>query len=200
MQNIIELFPTQIYKKKLSIDNVKIYKCIKKLEREYKALAKETNHGAMVNSLTYTNALPTINTLPDMQELVEKATEHAKIFWNELGYSKTPFNGRMDIMWFNTFKKGGYVGMHNHSPAPLVGAYYLNKTDSGSNLNFLNPNEMLLKTQPFGHKGYDEFTFFEKEIEVYSGDLVLFPGYLKHRSSPVSDNSKRITIAFNFML
>ena len=200
MSDTINIFPTKIYKTELSVNTDRIFRGIRKLQVDFKQRAIETNHGIMQSgSLTYGNAMGTIHTLPDMAELTFKIIKHLKVFWIELGYSKSPLPS-WERMWFNTYKKNSFVSMHNHSPASIVGCYYLNKTDSASNIHFLNPNEMLLKTQPFGHKGYDEFTFFEKEVEVYSGDLVLFPGYLKHRSSPVSDNSKRITIAFNFML
>ena len=197
MKNSIEIFPTKIYKVNLSLNTDKIYQCIRQLEVEYEQSAKNTNHNIMINSLTYGNAIDTIHTMPAMSELVVKANKHGQKFWNELGYMPSAFTP-INKMWFNIYKKNSFVGIHNQSPVWIVGVYYLSKTDEASNLHILNPNEMLLKTQPYPHEGYNEYGYFEEEVPVTSGDLVLFPGYLKHRTSPVSDDSERISIAFNF--
>jgi hypothetical protein len=198
MSNLIHLFPTTIYKERLDLDINSISEFIEKIKLEYNQKAEDHKHlAASNNSLCYANVLQDLHKWPEMAELVKLIRLHAYRFWKSSGYKERFID--ISQMWFNVYKKGSFLTMHNHSPSYVAGTFYLSKTDSGSNIRFLDPNEMLLKTQPYGYSSSEEFEFFEKEIEVSTGDLLLFPGFLKHRTAPVNDDSERICIAFNFM-
>ena len=197
MSNLIHLFPTTIYKERLDLDINSISEFIEKIKLEYTQKALENSHKLSINdSICYVHVLKDLHTYPEMSELVKLIRLHAYRYWKSMGY-KEKF---MDIshMWVNVFKKGSYLNMHNHSPSYVSGTFYLSKSDSVSNIRFLDPNEMLLKTQPYGFDTKEEYEYFEKEIEVFTGDMLLFPGFLNHRTVPVDDDSERISIAFNF--
>jgi ectoine hydroxylase-related dioxygenase (phytanoyl-CoA dioxygenase family) len=64
---------------------------------------------------------------------------------------------------------------------------------------FENPLEALLKHQPI--KALQDrntyHTLFDHEVKVEAGDLVIFPGWLRHKTQVNSSNSDRIMIGAN---
>jgi ectoine hydroxylase-related dioxygenase (phytanoyl-CoA dioxygenase family) len=81
---------------------------------------------------------------------------------------------------------------------PVVGSFYLKKPPDSGGLCFENPMEILLKHQPLEkiykleRSNYD--TMLDHEVNASEGDLVLFPGYLKHYTQPNQSNQDRIII------
>lgn len=130
----------------------------------------------------------------DLSKIINFVNIQAGLYWEELNYSKhlKPY---VLNSWANITPPGGHWASHNHSPAPLSGVVYLKSSPEMGNLILENPLESLLSCQPY------EFDFkpklFGHEIKSETGKLVLFPGYLKHRTQPNPSNELRIVIGFN---
>lgn len=100
--------------------------------------------------------------------------------------------GRLAISnsWANVYRPGSSVSLHDHGGAMLSGALYL-QASPGSHIFFRNP---LLHR----HKGSRPLPFAEVQaIEVRAGELLLFPGWLEHRTDPNPGPKDKIVLSFN---
>jgi ectoine hydroxylase-related dioxygenase (phytanoyl-CoA dioxygenase family) len=64
---------------------------------------------------------------------------------------------------------------------------------------FENPMSAILRYQPYNglHDKDDYVSAFDTTIEVDEGDLVLFPGYLMHKTEKNMSSENRIILGFN---
>jgi uncharacterized protein (TIGR02466 family) len=101
--------------------------------------------------------------------------------------------------WGNISGPGSSHHKHTHPNNYLSCVYYV-ATDKGCNtINFYDPREQVGLIRP----SVSENTIDNTEdisLEVYSGDLVIFPHWLRHNVSTNVSNAERVSIAFNLML
>ena len=91
-------------------------------------------------------------------------------------------------------KSGGHVAPHIHEAGWLSGAVYINippkkKPNSG---NFVLSIEGKGSEEESGENGH-------REIDISTGDIVLFPASLMHHTIPFESNEERIVLAFDVM-
>ena len=85
-------------------------------------------------------------------------------------------------MWFNIYKKGGYVKEHNHTSKKYeksdlkTGIFYLKKP--------LNSGELYINN---------------KEIKLNENDFIIFDAEENHYTTKNKTNEDRIVISFNFL-
>lgn len=113
--------------------------------------------------------------------------------WERLGY---PANGNSitaQQSWFNKHRNGGETLEHAHGYTELVVTSYLRLPENSGYIQFRDPlewhkintpNEMI---EPF-------YTVPCKQNEV-----LIFPGWLKHRTEKNETNDDRIVMTMNFM-
>ena len=61
---------------------------------------------------------------------------------------------------------------------PIAGCVYLDVNEKMGNFVLEDPNEMLLRSQPIDNPDI----IAEAEVIVNSGDVLMFPGYVRHRT------------------
>jgi hypothetical protein len=77
---------------------------------------------------------------------------------------------------------------------PFTAVLYIDASPQQGNLILENPMDTVLMTQPIS----PTVTYpMVKEIIVNSGDLIMFPGYLKHRVNPNVTDTDRLILGFN---
>jgi uncharacterized protein (TIGR02466 family) len=95
--------------------------------------------------------------------------------------------------------------VHIHSGSDFSVVYYpLVPKDSG-NITFISPNDLIsfwwsnfLKTNKRNDKEYTNcFTADYTELTPNTGDLIIFPSWLKHGVSTNNSSKDRISISFN---
>jgi len=133
----------------------------------------------------------------DLTPITDFVTEHARIFWKDLGYANSD-RLRIYDSWANVMPEHGQALYHHHRPCPLVGSFYIHATTGTGNLFIEHPLNSLLAYQPFAPDMTDSYNNFY-EIEAVSGKLVLFPGYLNHFTKKNITEENRLGLAFNFM-
>jgi uncharacterized protein (TIGR02466 family) len=193
---ILDLFPTRIYKTTYpKMDELK-NTLFPKLQEVF-AQTQQNNQSWMRDStLCSYNVASTLhrefpNETKDIVEFLESA---AKEYWKECGYYEglEPY---VLEMWANETPTGGWVESHLHGPIPFTGVVYVDASPEQGNLVIDNPMEMVLMSQPINPaKEYS----LGKQIEVNTGDVVLFPGYIKHRVMPNTTNRNRLILGVNF--
>jgi len=202
MSNIINLFPTKIYKVKLDINHKKLSDFIENLWNIHYRDVIDNNYKSMRDgSLCIYNIVKNLHSYEETLEFRQAIDYHIQIYWKELGYDLKYLNNiKLFQMWSNIYKKDSFIDIHNHSPAILTSNYYVKKSNDSSNIRFLDPNEMILKYQPLNINFDNYADLCEEEINVSEGDLIIFPGYLKHRTLPNSSVEDRVTITSNFLI
>ena len=98
------------------------------------------------------------------------------------------------VGWFVRLLKGGHQDSHIHTSGWLSGVLYL-KLPIGS-----DPKEGAIS---FGLWGYNypilDENYPEKEYHPNSGDIILFPSSLFHKTNPFNSDEERMSIAFDLI-
>ena len=108
------------------------------------------------------------------------------------------------ILWANVNRHGDFNAMHTHPDAILSGSVYL-KVDCAEQgvIQFLDARE----GSPTAHwrcytKLHDKTALTDQAVTVAprEGDILFFPGWLKHWVTPNLTNKERISVAFNIRM
>ncbi|ADZ92279.1 hypothetical protein GV054_15410 [Marinomonas mediterranea] len=142
---------------------------------------------------------PTVMELRRLLEeaILEVVTDLNQTFWPDGAEAES----HIIESWYHVTKSGGYHDMHSHPNCSWCGIYYLDpgntsETDSiGGKNRFYDPR---VNADHFG----DPATAYIGghgvwDITPQSGQVVLFPSYLKHSALPYFGKQDRIVIAFN---
>lgn len=117
----------------------------------------------------------------------------AEKYWSAMGWNSNvrPIIGSG---WTNLYRKGGHVIAHNHGFIPIACAFYVNVPQNGGDFLFMNPLEYAWSCNPYIDWPKREW----HPMNIASGDLVLFPGWLKHATVPNrNETENRIIISYN---
>jgi uncharacterized protein (TIGR02466 family) len=200
MKNPINIFPTKIYHAASGIDCEHLYNSVRGIITELYPVAERHKQYHMVGDVnTCYNFETQMHRHDELKSLVEYFETQAHQYWKDLGYSAKQ-KPKLVEMWYNLYKKGGYVEMHCHGRTTISASFYLQQPVNGGNLAFEHPFHALMKYQPYDeHLGKYQKDYWEYSVPVKTGDLILFPGYLNHRSYPNQSDQDRIIIGGNFL-
>jgi uncharacterized protein (TIGR02466 family) len=194
---IKEIFPVKIYKTRF-IGNLEFLKkmIIPNLGNIFDR-TKDNNQVSMrEKGLCSYNEERNLHLSNETTELVNFINHHARIFWKELEYTGKNIN--IMEMWANLYPPGSFIDLHNHSPVPLTASFYLQKDVDSGNIEFEHPLATLLKHQPINYVNRNTYEkMFYHTVDVEEGDLVIFPGWLNHRTTVNSSMNDRIIIGAN---
>ena len=110
---------------------------------------------------------------PQFQTVGDKAIDIAR--------KNSPHDIGMELFdcWGVIYQKDDWTKVHDHWPHPWSFVYYIQCGESDSPLAF-----------PDGYQG-------EHLVRPVSGDMVLFPGWLRHKVSPQIADNERIIVSGN---
>ena len=94
--------------------------------------------------------------------------------------------------WCNRHRRGGYTDEHIHNFGTFVASCYIKAPPNSGNIEFKDPLEYHKSTFPI----IPETTLYS-QVEVTTNDVLIFPGWLKHRVQPSLTDEERIVITFN---
>jgi uncharacterized protein (TIGR02466 family) len=195
MQQSIKLFPTVIYKNSYNkVEDLK-NNLFSKLDRVFEDTTNNNNVFMRQGTLcSYHSASDLhIKYLDETQEIVSFVEKCAKEYWKDCGYH-TDLEPFVFQMWANKTPKGGYIDSHLHGNMPFTAVLYVDATPEQGNLIIEHPLEMVLMTQPISPN--IKYPIGE-EIDVNSGDLIMFPGYIRHSVQPNNTDRPRLILGFN---
>lgn len=195
MHNTIKLFPTLIYKDYYKgVDRLN-KSLLPKLESIFEQSKENNNIFMRKGTLCSYHTSSDLHKLfpEETKEVVEFVESCARKYWQECGYYQElePF---LYQLWANKTPRDGYIDSHLHGNMPFTGVLYLDASPNQGNIFLENPLETLLMTQPIS----PEVKYpMGEEINVNSGDLIMFPGYLRHSVRPNLTDTPRLILAFN---
>jgi len=132
------------------------------------------------------------------QEVIEFIRHHIGEYWKGLGYTR--FH-QPDIvhMWSNLTPKGGNIIQHNHSPFEIAGSFYVDADPEQGCLALVDPNELIRGRLPYyeNEESKQGRYYFDHIVEPKPGKLVLFPGWLYHKTQKNTVDRPRIVIGLN---
>lgn len=192
MNNIIEIFPTKIYKvayAEIETFKQRIMPRLNELLDNPRAEEFDLMRGGGKCSYEIFHDLHTWDETKDLVKFIEG---HVAEYWKQLNLHPD-LKPYILNMWSNRSTKGGWIFSHQHGPVPIVGTLYLNVSKDLGNIVLENPLDPILGCQPVNLP----YPSFDYEAEVTTGDLLMFPGWLRHHSIPNTTDDPRLGISFN---
>ncbi len=190
----LNLFPIKIYKTKFEeIEDLKTL-VVPKLEQLWDQASMVQNEitDCVVGKTDCGYVIDAnLEKWPELQGLVDFLNQHVKEYWKQLGYSKS-LEPYVHNLWSNRSHDRSYIHSHIHSPMPIAGCVYLTANKEMGTFVLEDPNELLLRSQPVDNPD----VIAEFEIEVTPGEVLMFPGYVRHRTKLNKTNQPRMTLPF----
>lgn len=195
MAESLEIFPITIYRDFYPRFDVLRNNLFSKLEQIF--ISSEQNNNAFMRDGTVcsynTNSYLHKDFPAETEDVVKFVENAAKQYWKISKYHDE-LHPYVFQVWANSTPKGGWIHSHLHGSMPFTAVMYIDASPEQGNLILENPLDMVLMTQPISPNV--EYPMI-KEIDVQSGDLIMFPGYLKHRVKPNNTEKDRLILGFN---
>tara|TARA_B100000530_G_scaffold330060_1_gene272911 strand:+ start:6367 stop:7161 length:795 start_codon:yes stop_codon:yes gene_type:complete len=103
---------------------------------------------------------------------------------------------KISNMWTTIYPKDGFVPYHIHSNYRWSGVFYAKAEPGCGEIVFQDPS-WATKTMTQGCNPDLNPYFTVYRVEPKSGELVLFPAWLPHKSEPNKSGEDRIIVSFN---
>tara|TARA_B100000287_G_C20493566_1_gene726102 strand:- start:245 stop:910 length:666 start_codon:yes stop_codon:yes gene_type:complete len=126
------------------------------------------------------NFLKFIN--PRVREVLNRWTYHPDI----------PFY--IERSWFNEHNKEGETLPHTHGATPIVVSCYIKKdSPNAGNIMFRDP---MFQTR--AHEDNLQAHYPWRIVPVEENDILIFPGWLEHKTEPSQSDGRRICLTLNY--
>lgn len=122
--------------------------------------------------------------------LVNEIDYNLKNYLNDIGSEKFD-KYKIHESWMSLFKTGNYGHVHSHGTSDVSGVYYYKTNGNDGEIFFEPQNSNLTSTICYKHLG----NFID--IKPKEGDLILFPGWLRHGIRTNTTDNTRISVSFN---
>lgn len=187
--NIINPFAPFIFKYHYDFDweNIK--------DRVYDSLMTTPNVSALEvgdsHSTLFEQAHPP-HTWPELSKFFNWLNGPLTEVWNGMNYNWYTKHTNYQNSWFNIHRNGGETLEHQHAYTELVVTCYLQLPKDSGYIEFRDPLEY--------HKAHTPITHEKelwKSVPAVTGDILIFPGWLKHRTQPNNTHNDRIVMTVN---
>ena len=111
--------------------------------------------------------------------------------WTHWGYSNKITKPVRS--WVNVHKKTGKTMEHYHNQCPMVVSCYLKAPNKSGNFEYRDP----LEYHRWGSPGEPQISLW-REVEVETNDIIVFPGWLKHRTQVNQTDEDRVCLTINY--
>lgn len=145
---------------------------------------------------TTANSFRDLHKRANITPLLNFLNKHIQEYWLQQGYHPQ-LKPYILQMWSNITPPGGNGDSHAHNPNPIAGVFYINATPEMGNLCIENPLEAVLGRMPWASLGDMNCKSLDLEIPVESGKLVMFPGWIRHKTLINVSKEDRLIISFN---
>lgn len=184
-KNLYDLFPTSVYQTILTdVDNQFIFDELQKKPHD--------NH-------TVRNGWQTVRHLhldEEFSSLVGNIYEFLDDIISDILKPKKPLELRHEItsMWGTLTTTDGHCVDHIHARSFMSGVYYVKVPSNSGNIVFKDPRPASeWEDNGFLYKNMSPTAY----IPVTEGMLLLFPGWLRHRTELNKSKEQRASISFN---
>lgn len=187
-----KLFPTPVYRSKISVDTLTYHKLTAGFEWE-------TNDSYGGDIITHKETKER-HILEHFAGLKKQVQDHVNKFAFEVLECQKDISFEITTSWVNEVVKGGYSSMHTHANSLISGVMYLNVDERSGGLAFHKDPSY----KPLWHDtiriDFDEITDFTTEASVFlpaKNDILIFPSILAHSVLINESDLVRYSLAFN---
>ena len=193
MAEIIDLFKTALYSTYLNLDNNKMIRYCKKIQKEDKGRYISNEGGWQSNNLQGEH--------PILNELFEDIEHHATLFAKDTLKVKHPLY--LDNIWININGYKDTNSYHIHPNCLLSGVYYLKTPPKCGDLSFCHPSYDLTGfhwDQTILRDQLNPYNILRYYNTPKASNLLIFPYWLRHMVHPnLNTKQERISISFNLI-
>jgi uncharacterized protein (TIGR02466 family) len=134
---------------------------------------------------------------PDIADLAKVLTRHAAKFAEECAFdlARKP---KLDSLWVNLLKSGGYHSGHIHPHSLISGALYVEVPAGSGSIRFEDPRLPLMMAAPPRQQDAPEELLPFATIEPRPGLLLMWESWLRHEVLSGTGRGERLSISFNF--
>ena len=100
--------------------------------------------------------------------------------------------------WINKHERGAWTDEHNHKGPGFVVTYYLSVPENSGRILFRDPLEYHWGSSYGMQDGGNRTLWYP--IDIRTGDIVLFPGWLYHKTEASQSDEPRYVMSTNFDL
>lgn len=129
----------------------------------------------------------------ELDKLVDAVEYNANEIAKEIGFKPVVCAN----VWANINPKYAFNAAHHHPLATMSGVYYPRALPNQGNIVFERGDLEHVYLGRNTPEVYTQYTAISMSHAPNTGDLIFFPGYLKHRVEPNKIETPRISIAFN---
>lgn len=186
--NGVFLFPPNIWKFKYNFDQELL---LPKINNLFSLVDKNS-------ALESGNAVSTVTLPPEMQPHTWSELGH---FQNWLGSKIAEIRKAHEFLftysevtqsWLNKHGRGGKTLEHNHNFVTFGVAAYISLPPGSGYIEFKDPLEYHKSSFPI----YPEESLY-KELPAETGDVIIFPGWMRHRVQENQTDNERIVLTMN---
>lgn len=131
---------------------------------------------------------------PECVELHKFVIEAHNQVWQQWQLSNRP--RYVHNSWFNWHPPGSQTKEHDHSGIHMVIVVYLKNPAGGGNIQFKDPMNQIWASYPKS----EEHAYDWKTVKVETGDVLFFPGFLRHRTEKNLSNEDRLVMTTNICI
>jgi uncharacterized protein (TIGR02466 family) len=134
---------------------------------------------------------------PGFADLQKLLTRHAASFADELAFDlgRKP---KLDSLWVNLLKPGGYHTAHIHPHSILSGTLYVEAPKGSGPIRFEDPRLPMMMAAPVRRDDAPETLRPFVTVEPRPGLLLMWESWLRHEVLAGSTKADRLSISFNF--
>lgn len=137
-----------------------------------------------------------LHTYHEFDWIIGQMFPHVIDYWDkDLGYAPTDI--QPVAAWANLHEDGDYTQEHSHSAgirqSHVSSVFYLKKGEGGD-IEFCDPLDHIRRFTPLARSIDD--AILSDSVPSLTGDFLLFPGWLRHRTQPAI--GKRVAISINY--
>ena len=142
--------------------------------------------------VTSFNSTESLNLLSDWGNVTAFIEDFAGTMVNSIGAG----NIKLTNMWTTIYPQGAFVPEHVHSNSVFSGVFYAQAEPHCGETVFHDP-AWVAKTMCFPQANNTSLVATKYRITPETGVMVIFPGWLPHRSLPNRSTGDRIIVSFN---
>ncbi len=131
----------------------------------------------------------------EMEPLQGFLSECVGEYWNKLKFHDG-LSKRVVRSWINKHPEGGWTGEHNHHGICIAVACYLHVPPGSGRLMIKNPMMPYKMAEPL-HPSFFPMGMEWTYIDVKTNDMLLFPGWLNHKTEVNQTKEDRYIMSLN---
>ena len=109
-----------------------------------------------------------------------------------------PLGKHISQSWINKHPRGAYTKEHHHQNVQVAVSCYLHVPEGSGRILMKNTMELQKQGEPLNYYYYDSGYDFSP-VDVKTGDVLFFPGWLKHKTEKSASDEDRYIMSLNIM-